>query len=82
MASGSPQASSMTSRMRETGIELAIDEGAAGLSPTRDLVSWGRNELPPLLVSAVPNQLRLAVSSQSPRLRTGVGLRLEIVPDA
>jgi hypothetical protein len=40
--------------MRETGIELAIDEGSAGSLPI--LVSWGRNGLPPLSVDATPDQ--------------------------
>jgi hypothetical protein len=51
----------MISRMRETGMELAIDEGGAGLLPIRVLVSLGRNEFPPLPVGAAP----------SPRLRAG-----------
>ena len=46
MTSGSSQASSMISRMRETGMELAIDEGSA--PSLAILVSWGRNEPPPL----------------------------------
>jgi hypothetical protein len=49
----------MISRMRETGIELAIDEGSAGSLPI--LVSWGRNGLPPLSVDATPGQWRPAV---------------------
>jgi len=40
----------MISRMRETGMELAIEEAGAGPSPDRGLVSWGRNGLPPLPV--------------------------------
>jgi hypothetical protein len=48
----------MISRMRETGIELAIDEGGGGLSLIRVLVSWERNELPPLPVSAAPSRRR------------------------
>src|SRR5215212_8931872 len=44
MASGSSQARSMISRMRETGMELAIVEGRAGSWPI--LVSCGRNETP------------------------------------
>ena len=52
----------MISRMRETGIELAIDEGDAGLLPIRVLISWGRNELPPLPRWArVRSDLRLPV---------------------
>jgi hypothetical protein len=39
--------------MRETGIELAIDEGSAGWLPI--LVSWGRNGLPPLSVDSAPD---------------------------
>jgi hypothetical protein len=39
--------------MRETGIELAIDEGSAG--SLRILVSWGRNGLPPLPVDSAPD---------------------------
>jgi hypothetical protein len=41
MTWGSSQASSMISRMRETGMELAIDEGSATSLPI--LVSWERN---------------------------------------
>ena len=44
----------MISRIRDTGIELAIDEGSAGSLPI--LVSWGRNGLPPLSVDATPGQ--------------------------
>src|SRR5687768_1299427 len=43
MTSESSHASSMISRMRETGMELAIVEGRAG-----PLVFWGRNEPPPV----------------------------------
>src|SRR5918995_2063111 len=50
MTWGPSQASSMISRMRETGIELAIVEGSATSLPI--LVSWGRNGLPPLSVDA------------------------------
>jgi hypothetical protein len=48
MASGSFQASSMTSRMRETGIEPAIEEADAGVSPDRVVISSGGNWPPPL----------------------------------
>src|ERR687890_1310957 len=51
MTSGSSQARSMISRMRETGMELAIDDGRAGFWPI--LVSCGRNDLPPLPVGAL-----------------------------
>src|SRR5687768_12370566 len=54
ITSGSSQASSMISRMRETGMELAIIEGSATSLPI--LVSWGRNGLPPLSVDATPGQ--------------------------
>src|SRR3712207_2911356 len=67
MASGSFQASSITSRMRETGIELAIDEGGRGLLPIRVLVSWEPTELPPLPVNAAPSHRRLAGPSRSPQ---------------
>jgi hypothetical protein len=43
----------MTSRMRETGMELAIEEAGAGPLPDRGLVSRGRNGLPPLPVCPV-----------------------------
>jgi hypothetical protein len=43
---GSPQASSMASRMRETGIEPAIEEVGAGVSPEREVISSGRNGSP------------------------------------
>src|SRR5918995_94144 len=82
MASESSQASSMTSRMRETGIELAIDEGDAGLLPSRVLVSCGRNEFPPPPVSVAPSHRRLADPSPRPQVAAGVGLALEVVPDA
>ena len=43
-------------------MELAIDEGSAGLLPIRVLISWGRNELPPLPRWArVRSDLRLPV---------------------
>src|SRR3712207_8473822 len=67
MASGSFQASSITSRMRETGMELAIDEGGRGLSPIRVLVSWEPTELPPLPVNAAPSHRRPAGPSRSPQ---------------
>lgn len=47
MASGSPQASSMTSRMRQTGMEPAIEEAGVGISPDQ-VISSGDNGLPPL----------------------------------
>jgi hypothetical protein len=68
--------------MRETGMVLAIDEGSAGLLPIRVLISWGRNELPPLAIGVAPSHRRLAGPSRSPQLRTGVELALQIVPGA
>jgi hypothetical protein len=38
--------------MRETGMELAIDDGGAGLLPIGVVVSLGRNEIPPLCLLA------------------------------
>jgi hypothetical protein len=55
----------MISRMRETGIELAIDEGSAGSLPI--LVSWGRNGLPPLSVDSALDQRCQAGPPQSLR---------------
>jgi hypothetical protein len=78
MVSGSSQASSMISRMRETGIELAIDEGGgAGVLPIRVLVSLGRNEFPPLPVCVASIHRRLAGPLRSLGPRTGVGLSLD-----
>jgi hypothetical protein len=64
MASGSFQANSMISRMPETGIELAIEEGGADMSLARVLVSSGRNELPPLAVSVLFPYPRLVYAEE------------------
>jgi hypothetical protein len=48
MASGSCQASSMTSRMRQTGMEPAIEEAGVDISPERVVISLGGHGLPPL----------------------------------
>jgi hypothetical protein len=45
---GIPQASSMTSRMRQTGMEPAIEEAGVGISPDQVVISSGGNRLPPL----------------------------------
>src|SRR5918994_3936332 len=73
MASGSSQASSMTSRMRETGMEPAIEEANVGISPDRVVISSGGNRLPPL---CAPGH-RPAGPAHIPRFRTKVALALE-----
>jgi hypothetical protein len=43
----------MISRMRETGMELAIEEAGAGPLPDRGLVSWELKGLSPMPVYPV-----------------------------
>src|SRR5215211_3487999 len=80
MTWGSSQARSMISRMRETGMELAIVEGSAGSLPI--LVSWGRNGPPCILVLVVHNAANAGATDRfllgpmaSPRPRESTGRR-------
>ena len=75
---GSPQASSMISRMRETGIELAIEDGEAGLLAIRVLVSWEPNGF---LLCLLARRQVIGVW-QGHHEPLGSGLVLEIVPGA